>query len=85
MTLANSVVQTGVKSAGCEKRIAHDPPNQLWNEIGPCVVSALKSGNSVPKAGISAVLANSVLARRYLVFLGQNYCDFGPNLGCIGI
>ena len=23
--------------------------NQLWNEIGPCVVSALKSGNSAPK------------------------------------
>ena len=45
-----SVVQTGVKSAGCEKRMAHLPFFHSWNESHvPIVVSALKSGTMLPR------------------------------------
>src|SRR5260221_5309285 len=40
----NSVVQTGVKSLGCEKRIAHPSPIQSWNVMDPLVVGAVKFG-----------------------------------------
>src|SRR5687768_3498488 len=38
------VVQTGVKSFGCETRIAHGSPIQSLKLIVPSVVSAVKSG-----------------------------------------
>src|SRR5215468_216610 len=44
----SSVVHTGVKSFGCEKRIAHLSPIQSWNRMVPSVVSAVKSGASSP-------------------------------------
>lgn len=34
----NSVVHTGVKSAGCENRMAHLSPIHEWKSISPCVV-----------------------------------------------
>src|SRR5580658_441046 len=40
----SSVVHTGVKSFGCEKRTAQWSPIHSWNLIGPCVVCAVKSG-----------------------------------------
>src|SRR5262249_45905014 len=40
----SSVVQTGVKSFGCEKRIAQESPIQSWKLISPSVESAVKSG-----------------------------------------
>mmetsp|Transcript_17732 Transcript_17732/g.37052 ORF Transcript_17732/g.37052 Transcript_17732/m.37052 type:complete len:247 (-) Transcript_17732:199-939(-) len=44
-----SVVQTGVKSAGWEKRIAHLPFFHSWKlSMGPWVVSAEKSGTMFP-------------------------------------
>src|SRR5579872_6154452 len=45
-TAPSSVVQTGVKSLGCENRIAQLSPIQLWKSILPCVVSAVKFGAS---------------------------------------
>src|SRR6478672_9182782 len=50
-SLANapsSVVQTGVKSLGCENSIAQLLPIQSWNLILPSVVSASKSGATAP-------------------------------------
>src|ERR1700688_1654954 len=50
-SLANapsSVVQTGVKSFGCENRSAQLLPIQSWNLILPSVVSASKSGAAAP-------------------------------------
>jgi hypothetical protein len=44
----SSVVQTGVKSFGCEKSTTHESPIQSWNAIGPSVVSASKSGAVSP-------------------------------------
>src|SRR4029077_16599364 len=44
----SSVVHTGVKSLGWEKRIAHLSPIHSWNRIFPSVVSAVKSGASSP-------------------------------------
>src|SRR5215813_9458102 len=44
----SSVVQTGVKSFGWEKRIAHPLPIHSWKLMGPSVVSALKLGASSP-------------------------------------
>src|SRR5262252_4414273 len=42
----SSVVHTGVKSLGCENRIAQPSPIHSCNRIVPCVVSAVKSGAS---------------------------------------
>src|SRR5471030_638401 len=44
----SSVVQTGVKSFGCENSSAQLPPIQSWNLIFPSVVSASKSGATAP-------------------------------------
>src|SRR3990172_13019196 len=44
----SSVVQTGVKSFGCENRIAQPLPIHLWKLIGPSVVWASKSGATSP-------------------------------------
>src|ERR1700761_6190391 len=44
----SSVVQTGVKSFGCENSIAQESPIQSWNRILPSVVSASKSGATAP-------------------------------------
>src|SRR5262245_48570200 len=44
----SSVVQTGVKSFGCENRTPHELPSQSWNLMGPCVVVASKSGARAP-------------------------------------
>src|SRR5882762_6628385 len=44
----SSVVQTGVKSFGCENNSAQLEPIQSWNLIFPSVVSASKSGASAP-------------------------------------
>src|SRR5690348_6204238 len=40
----SSVVHTGVKSLGWENRMAQPSPIHSWNLMGPCVVSATKSG-----------------------------------------
>lgn len=39
---------TGVKSAGCEKRMAQVSPIHSWKLMRPLVVSALKSGATEP-------------------------------------
>src|SRR4030081_1800536 len=44
----SSVVQTGVKSLGCENRIAHLSPIHLWKSMGPSVVCAWELGASSP-------------------------------------
>jgi hypothetical protein len=36
----SSVVQTGVKSAGCENNTVHFPVMNLWKSRSPCVVFA---------------------------------------------
>src|SRR5919106_2409802 len=43
----SSVVQTGVKSLGCEKRIAQPSPIHSWKLMVPWVVSAVKFGASL--------------------------------------
>ena len=42
-------MQTGVKSAGWEKRIAQDPPSHWWKSMSPWVVLAWKLGASEPR------------------------------------
>ena len=44
----SSVVQTGVKSFGCEKSTPQELPSHSWKRIFPSVVSASKSGASSP-------------------------------------
>src|SRR3970040_556019 len=44
----SSVVQTGVKSLGCEQRTAHVSPIHSWKRMRPSVVSATKSGATSP-------------------------------------
>ena len=40
-------MQTGVKSFGCENRMAQPSPIHSWKLIGPWVVSAVKLGASL--------------------------------------
>src|ERR1700752_1660285 len=47
-TVPSSVVQTGVKSAGCENKTPHELPSQLWKSIDPSVVIAVKFGDMSP-------------------------------------
>lgn len=44
----NSVVQTGVKSSGCENKIAQDSFFHSYNVRSPCVVGAVKLGAREP-------------------------------------
>src|SRR5438445_3013399 len=44
----SSVVQTGVKSLGCENRMPQPLPSHSWKVILPSVVSAVKFGASSP-------------------------------------
>ncbi len=41
-------MQTGVKSFGCENSTAHESPIHSWKRMRPSVVSASKSGASLP-------------------------------------
>src|SRR2546428_6068344 len=59
----SSVVQTGVKSFGCENSTAHELPIQSWKLIGPSVVSALKSGAVSPICKVISLLLRSNAAR----------------------
>src|SRR5690554_2997440 len=45
----SSVVHTGVKSAGWEKRTPQPSPSHSWNEILPSLESCSKSGAVSPK------------------------------------
>lgn len=44
----NSVVQTGVKSAGWENKTPQELPKYWWKSISPTVVGALKFGAAEP-------------------------------------
>mmetsp|Transcript_30595 Transcript_30595/g.90817 ORF Transcript_30595/g.90817 Transcript_30595/m.90817 type:complete len:214 (+) Transcript_30595:233-874(+) len=48
--MPSSVVQTGVKSFGCEKRMVHagSRARKSWNAKSPCVVLHSKSGRAAP-------------------------------------
>jgi hypothetical protein len=43
------IYRTGVKSAGCEKRIVQLSPINSWKSISPWVVRALKLGAMEPR------------------------------------
>src|SRR4051812_50019322 len=82
----SSVVQTGVKSFGCENRIAQPSPIQLWKLMVPCVVSAVKSGATSLMRGMPDVAGGRKVSvviffpfeKVYRVggFWGQNHCRF---------
>src|SRR5215469_4425155 len=52
----SSVVQTGVKSFGCENRTPQELPSHSWKRMLPSVVSASKSGAVSPIANVIADL-----------------------------
>src|SRR5947209_15871254 len=57
LPISSSVVQTGVKSFGCENRMAHPLPIHSWKLIGPSVVSAVKFGaSSLMRSDIATLL-----------------------------
>src|SRR5215813_7474746 len=64
----SSVVQTGVKSFGCENSTAQLLPIQAWKRILPSVVSASKSGAvSLIWSGIkTSLLDYPVLVREHM-------------------
>src|SRR5947209_17967301 len=56
----SSVVQTGVKSLGCENRTPQLSPSHSWKLIVPSVVSAVKSGAVSPNLiAITNILSSS--------------------------
>src|SRR5690349_23726471 len=62
----SSVVQTGVKSFGCENRTAHESPIQSWKRIVPSVVCASKSGAVSPICRLISLLPEVLVAVLYL-------------------
>ena len=68
----NSVVQTGVKSAGWLKRTAQLLFIAEWNSMGPEEVSALKSGTTSPRNRLTLGLYSAIL----LFFLLKNFFFF---------
>src|SRR5215475_15313565 len=67
----SSVVQTGVKSFGCENRTAHESPIQSWKLIRPSVLSASKSGAVSPSLNAIGSLLSEVCARDLPKFLSE--------------
>src|SRR5215475_1520603 len=71
----SSVVQTGVKSFGCENSTHQELPIQSWNLILPSVVWASKSGAVSLIASVITNLRRAVYSRanaaRYI-----GYCKF---------
>jgi len=63
----NFVVQTGVKSAGWEKKMPHLPLKSSGKLIGPWVVSALKDGAFSPISGNLFSLHINMLLSFYLI------------------
>jgi len=55
-TVPNSVVHTGVKSAGCENKTPHELPSQPWKSIVPSVVVAEKLGERSPNRNAICLL-----------------------------
>src|SRR5690348_6078892 len=71
----SSVVQTGVKSFGCEKSTAQESPIQSWKLIGPSVVCASKSGAVSP---ICRAIGSSLVGSRGFVPNERLRCAFLP-------
>src|SRR2546429_9812356 len=53
----SSVVHTGVKSLGCENRMAQPLPIHSWKLILPCEVSAVKLGASSLMRSMGSLLS----------------------------
>src|SRR6266576_738061 len=64
----SSVVQTGVKSLGCENSTAHESPIHSWKRMRPSVVWASKSGAMSPSWSameyLEELVADSLNLRR---------------------
>src|SRR3954449_10536465 len=74
----NSVVHTGVKSAGCEKRMIHLSFCQVDRRIGPWVVLASKSGAgplSSMRGGSSDALAEAMVGAVVVIGLALSCAD----------
>src|ERR1700726_3248487 len=63
----SSVVQTGVKSLGCENRTAQLLPIQSWKLIVPWVVSAVKFG-------ASSLMRSDIVSLHSVWFARQRSC-----------
>src|SRR5581483_1495688 len=77
----SSVVQTGVKSLGCENSIAQELPIQSWNLTLPSVVSASKSGATAP-IGSAMLQPHVILVTGQFAFasiLGNSFQVNGKN------
>src|ERR1700745_4232392 len=75
----SSVVQTGVKSFGCENKTAQELPIQSWNRIRPSLVSASKSGAVSPIFIFSLLLRRSLFqtgTRKSMVALRDQLAEF---------
>src|SRR5665213_1520291 len=66
----SSVVQTGVKSLGCENRTAQPSPIHSWKLMVPCVVSAVK-------LGASSLIRSDIVSFLFLLFRysSQNFSN----------
>lgn len=72
----SSVVQTGVKSAGWEKRIVQLLSMNLWKSISPWVVRALKLGAIYTSVNYSPLIMDS--AYRLIPVVGEAVLEMSP-------
>src|SRR6187455_720394 len=74
----SSVVHTGVKSLGCENRIAHLSPIHWWKSIWPSVVCAWKLGAVSPmRSAMACSLKKAQLYRADARFCSRANSDIG--------
>src|SRR5215218_7251589 len=71
----SSVVQTGVKSFGCENSSAQLLPIQSWNLIFPSVVSASKSGAVAPIGSVMVLPHAIAFACEFIFDRPDQYRD----------
>src|SRR5450755_691711 len=64
----SSVVHTGVKSLGCENKMAQPSPIHSWKLIVPCEVSAVKLGASSLMRNMNRPPEAAILYRGLSVF-----------------
>src|SRR5215216_5990146 len=68
----SSVVQTGVKSLGCENSTAHESPIHSWKRTEPSDVSASKSGAVSPIRNTASVATAVMSAPPFCHCLGEH-------------
>ena len=83
-TSPSSLVQTGVKSFGCENNTPQLVPSHSWKRTVPSVVSAVKSGASSPSCSVRAAVVVSMPRPPLRLRPGVSRCTLNVTVGGSG-